>query len=133
MSFSKLKITALKEELLEVLYPLYMEQQAGNATSAYAFIQEAPQRILFLRLLSFIGRANEGTSMGRELSSVEKEEGKCYSFADNLPTFLNEQTVDVRNCYLELVSEIKKVVLSPSDLKGLIGLRDSFDRFLAKV
>ncbi|MCI5080669.1 MAG: hypothetical protein MRY78_03200 [Saprospiraceae bacterium] len=125
----KAKIFELKEDLFRSLSPFLFitEIQAG---AVYNYIKQEENKLLMLRLLSFIGKIRKGSNLETQLKEFEQQHKRSYFFDDchlNLKMTYGEQEAQL---YDSLVDTISKKLLAYEPNLNFTNIRDQFDELL---
>lgn len=122
----------LKEDLFRALAPL-LGQATIDSGELYNWLRQPSQKRIFLRLLSFVGRIRQNSSLEKELRQFETEDHRRYIFADlgvDLAAIYGETTAQA---YHEAKALISKQVLASGGPLAFVQLRKSFDDLLEQL
>ncbi len=125
----KSKVFELKEDLLAT-FAEYLTQDSIPPGELYRYLRGPENRLLFLRLLSFIGRMRKGSDLERELILWESKEKRSLLFDDfntNLKATYGAIEGDI---YRDLVEAIKTHIFSAQGIPDLPAIRGKFDELL---
>ncbi|MEM6806817.1 MAG: hypothetical protein AAF696_35780, partial [Bacteroidota bacterium] len=125
----KAKILELREILLSELLPAHYPN-GEDTPSNYERIRQPEQRVLFLRLLSFVGKLRKGSDLEEELKKFEFIHKKSYLFDDCNAHFKGFNAEGQNKHYQELSNEIKNSILSQRKATDLIAMRKHFNALL---
>lgn len=128
----KAKIFELKEDFFGSIMD-YLVKQEISAGELYHFLKLEPNRLLLLRLLSFVGKMKKGSDLESDLKAFEIRSKKSYLFDDyneNIKLIYGEEEQVV---YKTLVTGIKQSVLGASNPPDLNHLRDQFEALLGAM
>lgn len=125
----KERIFELKEDFFSAIGPL-LSQPGCAAGEMYAFLSQPAQRLLLLRLLSFVGRLTKGSRPEEELKMLAAEEGRSLHFDDGCAQLASLYGEAVGAAYLRLCLTIKQDVLAKGNVLEFKVLRDQFDVLL---
>ena len=125
----KSKILELREILLSELLPSHYPN-GKDRPSNYERIRQPEQRLLFLRLLSFVGKLRKGSDLEEELKKFEFIHKKSYLFDDCNAHFKGFNAEGQNKHYQELSNEIKNSILSQRKVTDLIAMRKHFNALL---
>jgi hypothetical protein len=125
----KERIFELKEDFFSVLSPL-LTQSGCDAGEIYALLSRPDQRLLLLRLLSFVGRLTKGSRPEEELKVLAAKEGRSLHFDDGCAQLASLYGEAVGEAYRQLCSMIKQDVLAKGNALEFRFLRDRFDALL---
>lgn len=128
----KAKLVELREDLFGAIWPISLEESVDSSTY-YIFLQQTDNQLLFLRLLSFIGKIRKGSDLEQTLKNYEQQLKRSFFFDDcreNLKTVYGEQK---GRLYESLVSEIRKQLFVHHQQVDLLQLRARFDDLLCEM
>lgn len=122
-------IFELREDLLSFLC-----QQLPKTTFAsgdlYALVSVAKQRLLLLRLLSFVGRVRKSSALAIELRGWERRHNRTYTFDDCEAQLSATYGPAIAAQHATLAAYLLKHVLAKGEPVYLPELRDQFDALL---
>lgn len=125
----KAKILELKESLLSTLLPQHYDED-GKERNYYELIRQPDNKLLFLRLLSFVGKIRKDSDLEEELKKFEINNKKSYLFDDCNAHFKGIYGEEEQKVYQLLSDEIKSSILSRKQSSNLISMRNHFDALL---
>jgi len=98
--------------------------------SYYDLINQSNHRLLFLRLLSFVGKLRKGSDLEEELKKFEFNHKKSYLFDDCNAHFKGIYGEAQSKIYQQLSDAIKNSILSRRQTSDLISMRNNFNTLL---
>lgn len=122
-------IFELREDLLSFLSQ-HLPRSTFASGELYALLSAAEQRLLLLRLLSFVGRVRKASALAVELRSWERRHNRTYSFDDCQSQLSATYGADMAVQYGTLAAYLLKHVLAKGEPVFLPELRDQFDALL---
>lgn len=128
----KAKVFELQEDIFLALSP-YLTRKKSKAHDLYRHLRQQEHKLLFLRLLSFIGKLRKGSSQEKVLLEQENLQGRTFDFDDfsiNLGSVYNDQTVGI---YHDLVKDINQNLFTGTHDYDLAQLRDQFTDLLESM
>lgn len=128
----KAKIFELREDLFVAFLP-FLDEEPLNSSVLYAFLQREENQLLFLRLLSFIGKIRKGTALENTLRSFEQTQKRSFFFDDCQENLKAVYGVQEGRLYEELVMFIKTHLFVHDQTVDLRQLRKQFDVLLRNM
>lgn len=126
------QIFELKEDMLEQLF-LQKTEKIFAPGELYTILNKEKNRLLLLRVLSFIGRIHKNSNLAKEIRTFERNTNRTFTFYDckaHLESSYGMASVDD---YVHLAGFILKNILSKGDTVDLLDLRSRFDALLIHV
>lgn len=123
------QIFELKEDVLESLFA----QKTGDVFASgelYAILNKEKNRLLMLRMLSFVGRIRKNSSLAKEIRTFERNTNRTFTFNDCKAYLESSYGAVSGNDYALLADFILKNILSKGESVDLIDLRSRFDALL---
>ena len=128
----KAKIFELKEDLFISLSKFLFKPDLEPG-EIYNYIKLKGNELLFLRLLSFIGKIRKGSNLENQLKEFEQKHKRSYFFDDcqvNLKTTYSDKETFL---YQQLSSTISQGLLAHQEDFKFKTLRDQFDALLGAM
>lgn len=122
-------IFELREDLLSFLSH-HLPRTTFASGELYALLSAADQRLLLLRLLSFVGRVRKASALAVELRSWERRHNRTYTFDDCEAQLSATYGADTATQHAALAAYLLKHVLAKGEPVFLPELRDQFDALL---
>jgi hypothetical protein len=126
------RIYELKEDLFNCLGQ-YLPQQSFAPGEIYAILNRAEHRELFLRLLSFVGRIRQGSTLAEEIRIFERNTNRTFTFDDCGIQVETSYGVSVAEQYALLTAYVLRHVLTKGEPVSLIELRERFMALLLRI
>lgn len=122
-------IFELREDLLSFL-SRHLPLVTFAPGELYALLSVPGQRLLLLRLLSFVGRVRKASALAVELRSWERQHNRTYTFEDSGVQLSATYGADLAARHAVLAAYLLKHVLAKGEPVSLPELRDRFDALL---
>lgn len=123
------QIFELKEDLLESLFT-QKTTDVFEPGELYIFLNKVQNRLLMLRVLSFVGRIRKNSNLAKEIRTFERNTNRTFTFNDCKAYLESSYGSLLANDYELLADFILKNILSTGDIVDLVDLRSRFDALL---
>lgn len=125
------RIFELKEELIATCFEQQSSAPVFEAGTAYALLNQAEHKLLFLRLLSFIGKIRKRSSLAIDIRTLEREHNKAFAFENCALLIASSYGSEAEAQYQVLAKYIYQHALTKKGSLDLLALRQEFDKLLA--
>ena len=126
------RIFELKEDILEQLFTQKIASTFAPG-ELYAILNKGSNRLLMLRMLSFVGRIRKNSNLAKEIRTFERNTNRTFTFYDCKAHLESSYGIVSADDYTRLADFILKNMLSKGDVVDLLDLRSRFDALLIHV
>lgn len=123
------QIFELKEDILEYLYA-QKTTETFEPGELYTILNKAQNRLLMLRMLSFVGRIRKDSNLAKEIRTFERNTNRTFTFNDCKAYLESSYGPSSANDYELLADFMLKNILSKGRVVELVDLRSRFDALL---
>lgn len=126
------RIFEFKEDLFNCLGQ-YLPQLTFEPGELYPLLRLPENRMLFLRLLSFVGRIRKGSDLANEIRIFERNNNRTLTFDDCGIQLETSYGASAAEQYALLAAYVLRNVLAKGNAVSLLELRERFEELLEQI
>jgi hypothetical protein len=126
------RIFELKEDLFTCLGQ-YLPQLTYAPGELYTLLSRPENKMLLLRLLSFVGRIRKGSEIAKEIRTFERNNNRTLTFDDCGIQLETSYGAPAAEQYALLAAYVLRHVLAKGSLVSLLEFRERFDDLLVQL